>query len=76
MQARCSRSRTGWPSVERLIAEPVAAVRRADPVNAPQALGVRTEDRRLALLLEVPPGTYKLRLPGERPFGLLSVDPR
>ena len=53
----------------------IGAAASADPVQAPQprlALDDRPR-RRATLLIDADPGTYKLRLPGFRPFGPVNA---
>lgn len=60
--------------VRRVALVPVALA-STDPITAPKDLPLRSPDAGRVLLLtpKVSPGTYKILIPGYRPFGLVSV---
>jgi hypothetical protein len=58
-----------------LFVVPVASAHTVTSPAGSTALGSPQRVQPLRLTLELPPGTYKLAMPGVRPFGLLSVDP-
>jgi hypothetical protein len=47
----------------------------SDPIRPPERRFIVRQDATHVLVLKpkVPPGTYKLRIPGYRPFGLVSI---